>query len=154
MTLMAFPCLRRLARGTFIIFLKSLQKESSVKCAGTFPMCRTLHKQTIIHREANKADPSHSVHTYSPRTSNSSLRPHIWRRHIDLFMRLAPRHNWNISLLGLASQSQSQASSQASTSQVGRPAEFNQEVFYQRLVDFIVVDDQVFSSLSLSHSFC
>jgi len=55
---------------------------------------------------------------------------------MELYKSLASRHGWK-------ALSQSQAATEASTSQVGRQDEFNKKAFHQHLLNFIIVDDQV-----------
>jgi len=55
---------------------------------------------------------------------------------MELYKSLASQHGWK-------ALSQSQAATEASTLQVGRQDEFNEKAFYQHLLNFIVVDDQV-----------
>ncbi len=80
---------------------------------------------------------------YKKSTSTTSLRPHIERYHLDLYLQVAKEKGWKISLPGLKSQAQSQAASDASASQVGQSAQFSEEIFHQYLLNFIIVDDQV-----------
>ena len=75
-------------------------------------------------------------------TSSSSLRPHIERNHLDLYLVVAQKNGWKHALPGLMSQAQSQAASEASGLQA-RQDEFNEESFHRALVNFIIVDDQV-----------
>src|SRR5215510_7610148 len=80
---------------------------------------------------------------FSHNTSNSSLRPHIEKHHLELFKTLAEARGWPIHLKGLVLQAQSQAASEAAASQVGQIVEFNQEALNQYLLSFIVANDQV-----------
>ncbi len=80
--------------------------------------------------------------SYSKTTSTTSLRPHIERNHLELFLCIAKKNNWKHSLPGLMSQARSQAASEASSSQVRR-VKFNEQNFHQHLINFIVADDQV-----------
>jgi hypothetical protein len=100
----------------------------------------------ITHRKAKEADPTNwpsNVHyEYSKRTSNSSLRPHIEKYHRELFLSLAKEKGWTILLPGLVSEARSQAVSEAAVLQAGR-AKFDEPTFHQRLLNFIVADDQV-----------
>lgn len=56
-------------------------------------------------------------------------------------MSLVKEKGWKITLPGLT---RSRASAQASTSQEERPDRFNEIAFHERLVKFIVSNDQVF----------
>ena len=75
-------------------------------------------------------------------TSSSSLRPHIERNHLDLYLVIAQKNGWKHTLPGLMSQAQSQAASEASGLQA-RQDEFNEESFHWALLNFIITDDQV-----------
>jgi hypothetical protein len=109
----------------------------------------------ITHRKAKEADPASwpsKIHyEYSPNTSNTSLRPHIQKHHLDLFLRLAKEKGWTIQLPGLVSQSRSQAANEAAASQVRQPEKFDEKTFHQHLVNFIIADDQVHICSSLFH---
>jgi hypothetical protein len=105
---------------------------------------------TIIHRKERDADLAkwikHKEHVkvnFSHTTSNTSLRPHLEKYHVDLYMRLAKERGWEIFLPGYRSQARSQAASDASASQVPPVVQFSEERFQQYLLNFIVADDQV-----------
>lgn len=101
----------------------------------------------IIHREVHDADPAKwpnkKQFKYSAGTSNTSLRPHIEREHLDLYLKVAKERSWKLSLPGLLSQARTQAASQGTASQGTQSAEFSQDAFHQHLLNFIVADDQV-----------
>jgi hypothetical protein len=110
-----------------------------------------LTTDNIILREVKEADPSKwssSIrYEYSNRTSTTSLRPHIEKFHLELYLTLAKENGWKILLPGLVSKARSQATNEAATSQGERPDTFDELKFYQYLLNFIVVDDQVCSHL-------
>ena len=81
---------------------------------------------------------------YFLKTSNTSLCPHIEKNHLDLYLSLVKEKGWEIKLLGLLTQTQSQASGVAAAS--GSEHEtFSEIAFNKHLVKFIVANDQVCS---------
>jgi hypothetical protein len=82
---------------------------------------RELTTNNIILREAKEADSSmwiSSTHyEYLLKTSTSSLRPHIEKHHLKLYLTLAKEKEWKILLLELVSQAQLQTTNKAATSQ-------------------------------------
>lgn len=76
-------------------------------------------------------------------TSTTSLRPHIEKYHLEEYLALAKQRGWNILLPGLVSQANSAA--EATASQVEQPKKFNESIFHQHLLNFIIADDQVCS---------
>jgi hypothetical protein len=74
-----------------------------------------------------------------------SLRPHLQRNHLELYMSLAKERGWEVKLPGLSSQAHSQASSQVAASQGEQVDRFNESNFHALLVKFIIADDQVLS---------
>lgn len=108
-----------------------------------------LATDNIILRKAKEADPSKwpssTRYEYSHTTSTTSLRPHIEKHHLELYLTLAKEKGWNILLPGLVSQARSQATTKAATSEGGRPDKFDERTFHQHLMNFIVADDQVCS---------
>lgn len=96
----------------------------------------------MAYREQKEADPgnwpSGVNYSYSLKTSTSSLRRHIEKCHLKLYQELAKEKQWKILLPSLRSQ-------QPSASENEQPDEFNEATFQRYLVNFIVVDDQVFS---------
>lgn len=107
-----------------------------------------LTTDNIILRQAKEADPSNWSsrirYEYSQKTSTTSLRPHIEKYHLELYLTLAKEKGWKILLPGLVSQARS---NEAATSQGERPDTFNESTFHQHLLNFIVADDQVCSHL-------
>lgn len=95
------------------------------------------------YRDTKEAEPdqwkSNIRFEYSTKTSNTSLRPHIERYHLDLFLQLAKEKEWKILLPGLVSQARSEATSAAAE----RRGQFDEYNFHEHLVNFIVADDQV-----------
>lgn len=99
--------------------------------------------QIIIHRRTKDADdPSSVVISYAHGSSITTLRGHLERVHLERYLKGVGKE-WPNKLPSFRSLARSQATSRASASQVGRPDEFNEEKFHQRLLNFIVVDDQV-----------
>jgi hypothetical protein len=97
----------------------------------------------LLCRKAKDADPANfpanTHYIYSKATSTSSLRPHILKKHSDLYLRLAKEKGWKVQSV---SQARSQASSEAAT--LDRPPDkFDEQTFHQHLLRFIVVDDHV-----------
>jgi hypothetical protein len=70
-------------------------------------------------RKIKEAEPdqwkSNIKFEYSTKTSNTSLRPHIERHHLDLFLQLAKENGWKVLLPGLVSQARSEATSAAAS---------------------------------------
>jgi len=60
--------------------------------------------------------------------------------HLDKYMTLVKAHGWLIQLPWLVSQSRSQLPSEADGVQV---AKFDQEMFQQYLLNFVIMNDQV-----------
>ncbi len=76
--------------------------------------------------------------------SNMSLHPHIEKNHLDLYLSLVKEKGWEIKLLGLLTQTRSQAS--GAVAALGSEHEtFSEIAFNKHLVKFIVVNDQVCS---------
>lgn len=103
---------------------------------------------TVIHRKESDADPVKFAKKkiqleFSHTTSNTSLRPHIERNHLDIYLRVAKERGWTHELPGLKAQARSQAASDASALQVAPLVQFSEERFHQHLLNFIVADDQV-----------
>ena len=57
---------------------------------------------------------------------------------------LAAERGWKVLLPGLVSQAKSQSAAAASANQDEEPVPFDEHVFQQYLLNFIVADDQVF----------
>jgi hypothetical protein len=100
----------------------------------------------IAYRKAKEADPANwhlnIKYEYSLKTSTLSLCPHIKKYHLLLFQQLAKDRGWKILLPGLVSQARSQAS-MVSSAQGERHDTFDEDTFHQKLLSFIVMDDQV-----------
>lgn len=138
----------RMLPTIFITSLKGFQTDRSAKNAGRcfisdfflfFPFT-----QNAIYRAAKEADPDNFKVTkwvFSRTTLTSSLRPHIEKFHLNLFMKLAKERGWKIQLPGLVSQARSQASVAAAAG-LGPVAQFDEKTFHRYLVNFIVSDDQ------------
>ena len=98
-------------------------------------------------RKIKEAEPdqwkSNIKFEFSTKTSNTSLRPHIERHHLDLFLQLAKENGWKILLPGLVSQARSEATSAATSGSAERRTQFDESTFHQHLLNFIVADDQV-----------
>jgi hypothetical protein len=98
-------------------------------------------------RKTKEAEPaqwkSNIRFEYSTKTSNTSLRPHIERHHLDLFLQLAKENGWKVLLPGLVSQARSEATSAAASVSAERRGQFDESTFHQYLLNFIVADDQV-----------
>lgn len=92
--------------------------------------------------------PSSIRYEYSPKTSNTSLQPHIERHHSNLYMSLVKEKGWKITPPGILSQARSRAATVA-VLEGDRPDRFTIEAFHEKLAKFIIVDDQVFILLSL-----
>jgi hypothetical protein len=72
-------------------------------------------------KEANPSDLSLSMcYKYSPKMSMASLRPYIWKYHLELYLTLAKEKGWKI-LPGLISQTQSQVTNEAAAAQGEQP---------------------------------
>src|SRR5215471_13864468 len=98
----------------------------------------------MICRKDAEADPTKRLpkYKYLKKSLNTTLHPHIEKFHLDLYSCLAKENGWKISLPGLISQAQSQAS-EAASQQDGWPDKFDTETFHQQLLNFIIADDQV-----------
>jgi hypothetical protein len=72
-------------------------------------------------KEANPSDLSLSMcYEYSPKPSMASLRPHIWKYHLELYLTLVKEKGWKIPP-GLISQTQSQVTNEAAAAQGEQP---------------------------------
>lgn len=60
---------------------------------------------------------------YSQHTSIGSLRPHIGRCHLELYLTLAKKEGWKIPLPGFVPQAQSQVTNEATAAQGEQPDE-------------------------------
>jgi hypothetical protein len=122
-----------------------LRKKMYASCASK--SSRILHflaSQFKPYRAAQTADPLAQIprFRYSLKTSNSSLRPHIGKQHLDLYKKLAKERGWNI-LYVIKDRSET-SDSVVPPSAEGEQCElFSEELFRKRLVYFIVADDQV-----------
>jgi hypothetical protein len=98
----------------------------------------------MLHR---KTKPAKVKYEFSINTSNTSLRPHLERNHLELYMTLVKEKGWSNKLLGCQAKThtRSQTSSQTATSQGERPTIYDEANFHQLLLKFIVADDQVCS---------
>ena len=106
----------------------------------------------FLDRVAYEADPSkwdaRINYKFSRKSSTTTLRPHIEKYHLAIYMVEQKARGWKILLPGLVSQARSEAAS-ASHSQLEEARDtFNEATFQCRLVNFIVVDDQVCVSQS------
>jgi hypothetical protein len=73
-------------------------------------------------------------HTYKPSCSNSTLRLHLERHHIDDWRALGAQNNWEFP----------KANNNVATPQDTRPP-FSHKAFLECLVKFVISDDQVFT---------
>jgi hypothetical protein len=108
-----------------------------------------------VFRTIKEAEPdqwkSNIKFEYSTKTSNTSLRPHIERHHLDLFLQLAKENGWKVLLPGLVSQARSEATSAAASVSAERHSQFDESTFHRHLLSFIVADDQVSFVSKRSH---
>jgi hypothetical protein len=95
-----------------------------------------------IHEDNPTSWPTGRHYIYLKETSNTLLRPHIEKYHLEEYKRLAKEHGWKILLPGLVSQAQSEASVAAASDE--RPDKFDEHTFYEYLLNFIIADDQVY----------
>ena len=73
----------------------------------------------------------------------TTLRPHIDRFHMKIFLDQQPVHGWKILLLSLVSQARSQVTSVGHSQQGEAHDRFDQSTFMHYLINFVVADDQV-----------
>jgi hypothetical protein len=85
------------------------------------------------------AFPAGLKYIYSAKTSTTSLRPHLKRVHLQLYMQQKELRGWKNQLPGQASL----ATTAASLAQDVHIDTFNEETFHRYLINFIVADDQV-----------
>lgn len=122
-----------------------LRKKMYARCAGK--SSRILHflaSQIKPYRDAQAANPSAWLprFRYSLKTSNSSLRPHIGKHHLDLYKKLAKERGWNV-LYVIKDRSETSDSVVPPSAEGEQRELFSEELFRKRLVNFIVADDQV-----------
>jgi len=85
------------------------------------------------------AFPAGLKYIYSAKTSNTSLRPHLERVHLQLYMQQKELQGWKNQLPGQASL----ATTAATLAQDIRIDMFDEDTFHRYLINFIVADDQV-----------
>lgn len=101
----------------------------------------------------SKAKPAKVKYEYSIKTSNTSLRPHLERNHLELYMTLVKEKGWPNRLPGSQeTHTRSQMSSQTVGSQGEQHTIYDEADFHRLLTKFIVVDDQVCSHHFVSTS--
>lgn len=97
-----------------------------------------------VYREAKEkqgdAFPAGLKYIYSAKTSNTSLRPHLERVHLQLYMQQKELQGWKNQLPGQASLATTTAATLAQDVCIDT---FDEETFHRYLVNFIVADDQV-----------
>ena len=98
--------------------------------------------RTTYDADPSKWDPK-IKYQYSNKSSTTTLRPHIEKYHLELYLQLQKQRGWKILLPGLVSQARSQATSTANSLQEVARDRFDEPTFHGRLVEFIVTDDQV-----------
>ena len=104
-----------------------------------------LTTDNIIPRKAKEAESNWETVNYQflLQSSNTTLRHHIEKNHLQLYQTLAEEKGWKQQLPGLVSKTRTQPSNEAANSQGERPDKFDQSTFNQYLLNFIVADDQV-----------
>src|SRR5229473_5717923 len=97
-----------------------------------------LHRESPILNVNNK---------FLLNTSTTSLRPHLKKHHLELYMTLVKEKGWVNKLPGCRAKMHtcSQTSNQTATSQGEQPTIYNEANFHQLLLKFIIVNDQVCS---------
>lgn len=76
---------------------------------------------------------------FKPATSNSSLRKHLKSQHEEEYTNICSSNGWKNQLPGIREQSEQ---SGTTTAKVGRES-FMEDLFLQKIVNWIVADDQV-----------
>ena len=102
------------------------------------------------NREIRAADPSKwepKKYQYAQLSSNPTVRVHIEKYHLALFLQLAKERNWKIQLKGLVSEARSLAASEVTKPEQD---EFDEATFHRYLSNFIIADDQVCPYLMLA----
>ena len=88
------------------------------------------------NREIRAADPSKwepKKYQYAQLSSNPTVRVHIEKYHLALFLQLAKERNWKIQLKGLVSEARSLAASEVTKPEQD---EFDEPTFHRYLVKF------------------
>lgn len=100
-----------------------------------------------LDRAAHDADPAgwdpRVRYEYKRSCSTTSLRPHIEKHHLELYLELQKERGWEILLPTLVSQARSQARSTDMSAQERVRDKFDEDTFHRYLVNFVVADDQV-----------
>lgn len=111
----------------FTIFLSAPETKLFATFAGKFshiPSSSAFSIDNTIFRKADEADPYNSSsgirYEYSRHTAFASLRPHIEKYHLELYLTLAKENGWTISLPGLIAQTRL-ATNDATTAQGEQP---------------------------------
>ena len=104
-------------------------------------------KFNFLNRAALDADFGkwdHKVnYLYSSKSSTTTLRPHIKKYHLPIYLVEQKAHGWKILLRGLVSQARSQVTSTTELHQGEVRDKFSKAAFHRHLINFIVADDQV-----------
>src|SRR5216684_3145200 len=98
----------------------------------------------MLHRESPTQNANNE---FSLNTSTTSLRPHLKKHHLELYMTLVKEKGWVNKLPGCQAKmhTRSQTSNQTATSQGEQPTIYDKANFHQLLLKFIIVDNQVCS---------
>lgn len=104
-------------------------------------------KFNFLNRAALDADPGKwdrkVNYLYSSKSSTTTLRPHIEKYHLPIYLVEQKARGWKILLPGLVSQARSQATSTTELHQGEVRDKFSEAAFHRHLINFIVADDQV-----------
>lgn len=103
-----------------------------------------------MDRATHDADPSawntKIKYEYSGNSSTTTLRPHIEKYHLQVYLKMQKEHGWKILLPGLVSQAKSQAASATNSIQNLQEEaheKFDEPTFLRYLIRFVVANDQV-----------
>jgi len=106
-------------------------------CSNTNSLDRTVHDANPLKWDVK------INYKFSVKSSTTTLRPHIERYHLPIYMVQQKAHGWKILLPGLVSQAKSEAVAAVAQSQGELRPSFDEATFQRLLVNFIVADDQV-----------
>lgn len=106
-----------------------------------------LFEYKFLDRAALDSDPSKwdpkINYLYSIKSSTTTLRPHIEKYHLPIYLVEQKARGWKILLPGLVSQARSQATSATDLQQGEVRDRFSEAAFHRHLINFVVADDQV-----------
>ena len=103
-------------------------------------ICKEIN---LIHRHANKADPTHNISTFGLTTSTSNLRKHLYTEHIKEWIDSCKNFNIHITTAVALEAIRKYRNEPADTPLESERPQYSKEAFIDAIVDFVVGDDLV-----------